>query len=163
MTAKTLTRRLILSLALCSALGASAVVPAHGQHDDRAAAVRGGLRLADIMQAVQWRHVKLWFAAKSANWDLAQFQTRQIKARLEEAANLYQNLPLTEVTTMAQPLEALSEAIAAKDNRAFAKAYVELTAGCNSCHRTIKLDFIAIKTPAVNPFEDQEFAPVRKK
>lgn len=155
-----LARRLIVSLALCAALAA---VPARAEQDDRAAIVRGGLRLADIMQAVQWRHIKLWFAVRNANWELAAFQSRQIKARLEEAAAIYEHLPVTELTTMAKPLDAVSAAIAAKDNRAFAKAYVELTAGCNSCHHSVKLGFVAIRTPASNPFDDQDFAPVRKK
>lgn len=158
MTFKSLARPMLIALALCSA-----ALPARAQQDDHAAIVRGGLRLADMMQAVQWRHVKLWFAAKNANWDLATFQSRQIKARLEEAAALYQNLPVTELTTMGKPLDAVSAAIAAKDGRAFAKAYADLTAGCNSCHRAVKLDFVAIRTPAANPFDDQDFAPAAKK
>jgi len=38
--------------------------------------------LADIMTAVQWRHIKLWFAGKFRNWDLANYELRQIKVSL---------------------------------------------------------------------------------
>jgi hypothetical protein len=41
-----------------------------------AAAQEEGLRpkLGDIMVAAQWRHIKLWFAGKSNNWDLASYE-----------------------------------------------------------------------------------------
>jgi hypothetical protein len=44
--------------------------------------------LGDVMTAVQWRHIKLWFAGKLENWGLAR---RQIKASLEEAVVLSRN------------------------------------------------------------------------
>lgn len=122
----------------------------------------GNPRLADLMEAAQWRHIKLWFAGKAADWKLAGYQTRQIKARLQEAASLYQSLPVNDVTTMAKPLDALTAAIAAEDSKAFVKAYGELTAGCNSCHREVKLGFIELKTPAANPFSDQVFGVGKK-
>ncbi|MCG6205461.1 hypothetical protein LPW26_12490 [Rhodopseudomonas sp. HC1] len=122
----------------------------------------GNPRLADLMEATQARHIKLWFAGVTANWKLAAYQTRQIKARLQEAASLYDSLPVSDVTTMAKPIDAVTAAIAAQDSKAFVKAYGELTAGCNSCHRELKLGFIELKTPEMNPFADQVFG-VRKK
>src|SRR5664280_2951147 len=47
-------------------------------------------RLGDIMNGVQTRHIKLWFAGKAQNWDLATYELRQLKAGLLEAAVLYE-------------------------------------------------------------------------
>lgn len=119
-------------------------------------------RLADLMQGAQVGHIKLWFAGKAGNWGLATYETKQLKARLEDAAQLYQSLPVNDITTMAKPLDAMSAAIAAKNGRQFARAYDELTAGCNSCHQSVKLGFVAIRRPNANPFSDQEFGPGKK-
>ncbi|NVN88263.1 MAG: hypothetical protein HXX15_19450 [Rhodopseudomonas sp.] len=119
-------------------------------------------RLADIMEAIQARHIKLWFAGKNHNWDLAAYEAAQIRARLEDAARFYQDLPVTEVTTMGAPLDALSEAVKAKDTTKFASAFDQLTAGCNSCHQSIERSFIAIQTPTAQPFSNQSFAPAKK-
>ena len=43
-------------------------------------------RLGDIMNAVQIRHMKLWFAGKALNWQLAVYELRQLKAGVVEAA-----------------------------------------------------------------------------
>ena len=45
--------------------------------------------LGDIMGKVQLRHIKLWFAGKLANWQLAAYEVDEIKASLESAADLY--------------------------------------------------------------------------
>ena len=36
--------------------------------------------LGDIMSATQLRHIKLWFAGKLQNWDLASYELRQIRS-----------------------------------------------------------------------------------
>jgi hypothetical protein len=40
--------------------------------------------LGDVMTAVQWRHIKLWFAGKLENWGLARHELRQIKPVLRK-------------------------------------------------------------------------------
>ena len=119
-------------------------------------------RLGDIMDAVQIRHMKLWFAGNALNWELAAYELRQLKAGLLEAAVLYEGIPVTNVTTMTAPVQSIADAIEAKDIRRFAKATGELTAGCNACHQSIGRGFIVIQTPTVSPFGDQLFAPQRK-
>jgi hypothetical protein len=116
-------------------------------------------RLGDIMNAVQIRHTKLWFAGRSGNWDLAAYEIRQLKAGLVEAASLYQGIPVTNVTTMAAPVQAVADAVEAKDGKKFAKAYGDMTAGCNGCHQSIGRSFIVMRVPDVSPFSDQQFAP----
>jgi hypothetical protein len=40
---------------------------------------------------------------------------------------------------------------------AFAEAFDRLSAGCNSCHRSLDHDFIVIQRPALLPYTDQSF------
>jgi hypothetical protein len=42
--------------------------------------------LGDIMGAIQFRHIKLGFAGKLGNWELAIYEVGEIKASLENAA-----------------------------------------------------------------------------
>jgi hypothetical protein len=116
-------------------------------------------RLGDIMNAAQIRHMKLWFAGKSANWELAAYEVRQLKASIVEAASLYEGIPVTNVTTMAQPVSAVADAIDAKDARKFAKAFEDMTNGCNACHQSIGRGYIVMRVPDVSPFSDQQFIP----
>ena len=36
-------------------------------------------RLGEIMLAKQWRHIKLWYAGKARNWNLAAYELAQIR------------------------------------------------------------------------------------
>ncbi|MDF2115120.1 hypothetical protein PY365_06010 [Roseiarcaceae bacterium H3SJ34-1] len=119
----------------------------------------GVQRLADIMSVTQLRHIKLWFAGKSSNWKLADYELQQFRASLVEAASLYPGIPVTNVTMMADPVQAVADAIKAKNSRAFANTFVALTDGCNACHRSMGLDFIVVKIPTTSPFSDQAFPP----
>ncbi len=119
-------------------------------------------RLGDIMNGVQTRHIKLWFAGKSGNWELAAYELRQLKAGLLEAAVLYEGIPVSNVTTMTKPVQSISDAIDAKDFKRFSKAVGELTDGCNSCHQTMQRGYIAIQTPTASPFSDELFTPQKK-
>ena len=119
-------------------------------------------RLGDIMNAVQTRHIKLWLAGKALNWDLAAYELRQIKGGVVEAALLYEGIPVTNVTTLTKPVQSVADAIEAKDSRRFAKAFGELTDGCNSCHSSMQRGFISIQLPTASPFGNQSFAPPAK-
>jgi hypothetical protein len=119
-------------------------------------------KLADIMTAAQTRHIKLWLAGKAANWELAAFELDRLKASLVEAAMLYSGIPVSNVTTLANPLGDVAGAIEAKDARGFARAYGELTAACNGCHQSMGRSFLVIRTPTEQPFGDQVFSPRAK-
>jgi hypothetical protein len=116
-------------------------------------------RLGDIMNAIQLRQIKLWFAGKAGNWELAAYEIRQLEAGLMEAATLYPGIPATNVTTMTKPAQSIADAIEAKDSRRFAKAVGEFTDGCNSCHRSIGRSFIVMRVPTDSPFSNQVFPP----
>jgi len=119
-------------------------------------------QLGEIMNTVQTRHLKLYFAGKAQNWDLADFELRQLRASLVEAAVLYAGIPVSNVTTMAEPLQSLTDAIKAKDGRKFAAAMTGLTEGCNACHRSMNRGFIVLREPTEQPFSNQVFAPQKK-
>jgi ornithine carbamoyltransferase len=120
-------------------------------------------RLGDIMNAIQARHMKLWFAGKSRNWELATYELRQFQAGLVEAAVLYEGIPVTNVTTMTKPIQSIADTIKAKDVGRFAKAFGELTDGCNACHRSIGRGFIVMRVPTGQPFSNQVFPPQGKR
>ena len=119
-------------------------------------------RLGDIMIAIQQRHMKLWFAGKDRNWELAAYELRQLESGLLEAATLYSGIPATNVTRMSEPAQSVADAIEAKDSRRFAKAVSEFTDGCNACHQSIGRGFIVMRTPVASPFSDQVFPPQGK-
>jgi len=116
-------------------------------------------RLGDIMGQTQLRHIKLWFAGKLQNWELADYEAGQIKASLADAAGLYRGIPVEALSLTVDPLKAIGEAIAAKDSAKFAHAFEGLTAACNGCHAAIGRGFIVIQVPTASPFSDQSFSP----
>jgi hypothetical protein len=120
-------------------------------------------QLGDIMNAAQTRHIKLYFAGKAQNWDLADYELQKLRTNLAEAAVLYEGIPVNNVTMMVEPLKAVEDAIKAKDARRFASTVGELTDGCNTCHRSMNRNFITIRQPTEQPFSDQSFAPPGKK
>jgi hypothetical protein len=67
--------------------------------------------LGDVMTAVQWRHIKLWFAGKLENWGLARHELRQIKASLEEAVVFYRGIPVELVNATVNPIQTIDAAI----------------------------------------------------
>lgn len=119
-------------------------------------------RLGEIMLAKQWRHMKLWFAGKQRNWNLAAYELAQIRASLTEAAMLYSGIPVSDVVVMAEPIQSVDKAIQSKDSAGFVSAFNKLTAGCNACHREMGREFIEIKVPAELPFNNQVFSSPAK-
>ena len=111
------------------------------------------------MTAIQLRHMKLWFAGKALNWELAAYELRQLDTGLMEAATLYPGIPVSDVTTMARPAKSIADAIEARDGRRFAKAVGELTDGCNACHQSVGRGFIVMRTPTEQPSVTKCFRP----
>jgi hypothetical protein len=116
-------------------------------------------QLGDIMNSAQVRHHKLYVAGKARNWELAAYESRQLRGNLRDAALLYSGIPVSSVTTLAERLQSLDDAIEAKDGSRFTKTFGELTGGCNECHQSLGRAFIVIKQPSDQPFGNQQFAP----
>jgi hypothetical protein len=119
-------------------------------------------RLADIMGAVQLRHLKLSAAGQQQNWPLAAYELELVRSGLVEAIALYDNIPVENITMVDGPIKAIDSAIAAKNGVAFGKAFLQLTAGCNACHQSIARGFIVITVPTASPFSNQSFAPPKR-
>ena len=113
-------------------------------------------QLSDLMIALQFQHIKLWFAGKFSNWDLANYELRQIQTDLRRAMPSPSESSRSSQAT--EQLQALDRAIQQKDGAAFAKAYSDLTNGCNACHRASGYSSITIQVPVNSPFSDQLFA-----
>ncbi|WP_051953124.1 hypothetical protein [Methylocapsa aurea] len=118
--------------------------------------------LGDIMANVQWRHIKLWHAIRSKNWELLNYELSQLKDSFDKAAVLYRNLPVEYIGSVVKPLLALQEAVKANDLGKVKRGFTDLTTACNSCHQAAGIGFIAIQTPTSSPFSDQKFAPAQK-
>jgi hypothetical protein len=70
---------------------------------------------------------------------------------------------VTNITTFAAPVQALTDAIKATDERKFLDAFGQLTNGCNACHQSMNRRFIVIAQPTQPPFTNQVFAREGKK
>jgi hypothetical protein len=123
---------------------------------------------SDLMNTViQPRHTKLWLAGQAQNWDLAEYERHNIGgalARIATAIPTYKDQSTADlIAAFATPqLAELESAIKAKDEGAFAAAYVALTTGCNQCHMATDHAVVVIQTPGSNPFPGQVFAPQPK-
>jgi hypothetical protein len=111
--------------------------------------------LANIMATIQLRHIKLWSIGKARNWDLLNYEAKKLEDDLVAAALFYRNLPVENITLVDKPLRRLMEAAEKKDYSLYARAFDELTAGCNSCHVAGQVGYIHIQVPRSSPFSDQ--------
>jgi cytochrome c553 len=112
--------------------------------------------LSEQMLAIQFRHIKLWFAGKLGNWKLAAYELDLLGYSLIEAAR---RVPAGgSAEDAARQITSLRSAIDAKDYSVFIKAYSELTNACNNCHRAVGRGFVSVQVPVVSPFTDQDFA-----
>ncbi|MFG1463962.1 hypothetical protein V5F77_13795 [Xanthobacter sp. DSM 24535] len=116
-------------------------------------------RLGDIMETMQLRHFKLWFAGRLGNWDLAEYELGQIRASFEDALMLYPGIPVADMSSMTEPAHLIGEAIRQKDGAKFAAAFHDMTGACNACHQSIGRGFIIVQVPTSSPFSNQSFAP----
>ena len=114
---------------------------------------RADKALSDTMVAMQFQHIKLWFAGRLSNWPLATYELSQI----ESGFQLMAKPGGQRLDQLAGQVQAVRSAIESKDVTAFTKAYGALTNGCNACHRAEAKNFITIQVPASSPFTDQLF------
>src|SRR5580692_245030 len=113
--------------------------------------------LSEIMTLQQLRHIKLWFAGRAGNWPLADYEMGELNEGFEDVNKLLGGDTVDKA--VGAPMEALQKIVDNKDRAAFTAAFDQLTAGCNSCHRTLDHGFIAIQRPTSLPYSNQNFAP----
>lgn len=162
-------KRLSLAILLISGIGFTLAARAQGmtpfaQQSHRPGADTQLLSLGDLMIVSQWRHMKLWQAAKAENWALAKYEADKLSESLYRAAVLYVNIPAPLVKTSDAQLAAIADAALQRDQRGFEQAFVALTTSCNACHQAAGLDFIRMRMPTSSPFSDQDFtAPTKNR
>ena len=113
--------------------------------------------IGDIMAQQQERHIKLWFAGRGGNWRLADYEVGKLKDGFDDVDKQIGGDTVEKAVGAA--IGALEKAVEAKDRDGFARAFDQLTAGCNSCHHTLDHAFIAIQRPTSLPYSNQSFAP----
>jgi hypothetical protein len=113
--------------------------------------------LGEIMTLQQLRHVKLWFAGRAGNWPLADYEVGELNEGFEDVGKLLGGDTVDKM--IGAPIKALQKAVDEKNRAAFIAAYDGLSAGCNTCHRTLDHGFIAIQRPKALPYSDQRFTP----
>src|SRR6516162_2884289 len=149
----------IIAIALTTAPAVPTLAAAQRQH----AAALGDLKTA----FVQPRHIKLGLAGSERNWLYAAYELDQLRETLADVAEIlpkYRDLSIPDMieSTVKAPLAALNGAIQAKDSNQFNAAYGQLTAACNTCHRSYDRAEIVIQLPTVSSFPDQDFRPAAK-
>jgi hypothetical protein len=113
--------------------------------------------IGDIMALQQMRHLKLWFAGRAGNWPLADYEIDKLKGGFDDVNK--QMGGDTVEKAVGAPIAAIEKAIEAKDRDLFTRAFDQLNAGCNSCHRTLDHAFLVIQRPNLLPYSNQSFAP----
>ena len=112
--------------------------------------------LGEYMLSVQMHHNKLWYAGNSADWELAGFEIGEIKEQLEHARLVCTDRPEIKTLPMIDPfVSGLEKSVKQKDTAAFKRTFIELTANCNACHKSVHFDFIRIKVPDQPMFTNQ--------
>jgi hypothetical protein len=119
--------------------------------------------ISDLMiSTIQPRHRRLWQAAQNKDWDFAAYEVGNLHGafkRVGEAHPTEHDTPFPEMIASVtdQPFTELSNAIKSKDEPAFAKAYADLTDGCNACHQALNHGVVAIRVPSDPSASDQDF------
>lgn len=120
--------------------------------------------LGDMMNALQLRHAKLWYAGAAGNWELASFEAHEIEESLERIAHwhaVHDEAPIASYIEayMHPGHSALEQSIAKQDMEAFTTAFDQFTQGCNDCHRATGHAFISIQRPTADSFPNQRWTP----
>jgi hypothetical protein len=124
--------------------------------------------LGDLMTAaVQPRHIKLGLAAREGNWPYAAYELHELKEAFDRAAKAWPKwrtflIPDMMASVTKGPMAALDQAIKAGDPSRVTTAYDQLTAACNTCHRSADRGVIVIQSPIASAFPDQDFRPVKE-
>jgi hypothetical protein len=116
---------------------------------------------------VQPRHIKLGLAAREGNWPYAAYELHELKEAFDRAAKAWPkwrtfSIPEMMASVTREPMAALERAIKAGDPSRVTTAYEQLTAACNTCHRSAERGVIVIQSPIASPFPDQDFQPVKE-
>ena len=118
--------------------------------------------LGEYMTTIQLHAGKLWFAAKAANWELAQYELDELKETMEAAKGLNAEKNGVKISNVldsvlqTQVVE-LDKSIKSKKQTDFQKSYDETLSACNGCHTEAGYKFIHIIRPSAPPVTNQQW------
>jgi hypothetical protein len=116
-------------------------------------------RLSGIMSATQFLQYKVWYAGKSQNWRLADYEMKLLKDSFQDAVTFYPGLAQADMTIMDKSAAQVDAAIKTKDRAAFVRSFAQLTETCNSCHQSQGYGFIVVRMPTASIHRNQIFTP----
>jgi|tagenome__1003787_1003787.scaffolds.fasta_scaffold20816702_3 hypothetical protein len=149
-----------------SALATAISVGVLAQGNPPSPAYRPGL--GDLMtMTVQPRHLKLGLAGQEKNWAFAAYELHELEESFERVARAWPKWRQVEIAetikaTTTAPLEAVEQAIKAKDAARFTETYARLTETCNACHQSSNVGMVVIQVPKSSPFTNQDFRPQKQ-
>ena len=113
--------------------------------------------LGELMTATQMRHTKLWFAGQANNWQLADYELKELEEGFDDATKFHAKRTELLAEMIAAPMKQLEEAVVAKSQNDFKQAYDDLPQACNACHQATEFGFNVVITPTSNPYANQSF------
>jgi hypothetical protein len=114
--------------------------------------------LGEFMSGLQVHHAKLWFAGQAGNWELSDFETKEIRETIDDIQTYCSNRPeVASLPMIKAPLDSMDAAIQNKSIPQFRGGFILLTNTCNNCHRATKHAFNVIRIPDTPPFSNQAF------
>lgn len=117
----------------------------------------------EFMSGIQQHHAKLWFAGKEENWELADFEIKEIQEALESLHQYQPERKETEGLSILNPvLDTLSALVLRKDQRHFEFSFSDLTSTCNQCHQKYGFGFNRVIIPVTMPVVNQDFRPLEE-
>jgi len=120
--------------------------------------------LGEFMSSIQVHHAKLWFAGQNKNWDLADFEIKEIKEALDNINKYCTDRPEVKALGMINlSIDSTSNAIKHKDPVEFKNSFTALTNTCYNCHQETNHGFNVLKIPDNPPFSNQDFKSEKKK
>ena len=118
--------------------------------------------LGEYMTTIQLHVGKLWFAAKAANWELAEYELDELKETMEAAKGLNaekNGVKISDVldSVLQTQVAALDKSIKSKSQTKFQSSYDETLSACNGCHESAGYKFIYIVRPSAPPVTNQKW------
>jgi hypothetical protein len=107
--------------------------------------IKGDLpKFAIPMREVGDRFQNMYYAAKGGNWALAAYMSKYMNGAMNPAKVTKPEEYKTWASFSTGTFQPVDKAIAAKDIKAFEKAYKDVIPGCNACHQAMGYGFIEV-------------------
>jgi hypothetical protein len=141
------------------------ILPSEGPHESVHPVCSRGRResyapgLGEIMTLQQMRHTKLWLAGEAGNWELADYEIKELREGFDDVLKFHpthEDSPVAPKDAIPRiitvPITDVQAAIRTKDTKAFEEKFDALTKGCNDCHDAMNFGFNVVQRPASNPY-----------